>query len=58
MHGACKLLRVLPGGFIVIVTLFLKVCGVGNKRVNIVQIGQILETGWTVVLVALTLTVK
>jgi len=38
--GACKLLRVLPGGFIVIVTLFLKVCGVGNKRVNIVQIGH------------------
>jgi len=44
MYGACRLLRVLPGGFIVIVTLFLKVYGVGNIRVNIVQIGQILET--------------
>jgi hypothetical protein len=32
MYGACKLLRVLPGGFIIIVTLFLKVCGVGNKK--------------------------
>jgi hypothetical protein len=30
--GAAKLLSVRPGGFIVIVTLFLKVCGVGNKN--------------------------
>lgn len=40
LYGACKLLCVLPRGFIVTVTLFLKVCGVGNKRANIVQIGQ------------------
>jgi hypothetical protein len=47
----------LQGGFIVTVTLFLKLRGDGNKRVNIMHVGQFLATD-ELMLVALALTVK